>query len=197
MKFPFIRYIGNQWDIEHIHSVNDEITDKKEWIKSYILTKDKENIRKEVVNILINDNNPKEETGEIEVKKKFNDEKELLKKLKEFNNEKDNDFFYYLKSCLGNCSTDNVENLALLDAGTNRSYGNAPFLIKRTKIKEEIVKGKYIPICTQNVFMKYYTNDVKNMSYWTDTDMKDYRNAIYEKLKEYGIKNTETEKGGE
>ena len=51
---------------------------------------------------------------------------------------------------------DNISNLALLDDETNRGYGNAMFFIKRKKIIENDKQGIFVPICTKNVFLKYY-----------------------------------------
>ena len=55
-------------------------------------------------------------------------------------------------------------NLALLDKSFNSYLNNGFFDSKREKIIEEEKKGKfYIPICTKNVFLKFYNiNTLRN-----------------------------------
>ncbi len=51
---------------------------------------------------------------------------------------------------------DNIGNLTLLDAGTNRSYKNALFSTKRRKIIEKDKLGVFI-LHPQNIFYKNYS----------------------------------------
>ncbi len=75
--------------------------------------------------------------------------------------------------------TDNsVANLALLDAGTNRSYRNAVFPIKRQQIIGLDHKGVFVPLCTKNVFLKCYSRNIHDMLSWRKDDRKDYLDAI-------------------
>ena len=62
---------------------------------------------------------------------------------------------------------------------------NSIFPAKRDKIKDLDKKGSFIPICTKNVFLKYYSNDVKETFKWNQEDRKSYLNEIKETLKEY------------
>jgi hypothetical protein len=73
---------------------------------------------------------------------------------------------------------DNLGNLALLDAKTNRSYQNAPFKDKRRIIIERESRGLFVPLCTMNVFLKAYSADVSNMEIWEDKDKADYIKAM-------------------
>ena len=83
-------------------------------------------------------------------------------------------------------SKDNIGNLALLDAGTNRGYGNALFPTKRQEIIQREQNGIFIPICTKNLFMKYYATEDTETSQvlptWTNNDAKAYLNAIHETI---------------
>lgn len=38
--------------------------------------------------------------------------------------------------------------------------------------------GEFIPICSKNTFMKYYSDDLYRPNFWTDKDGKDYIKAI-------------------
>ena len=72
-----------------------------------------------------------------------------------------------------------IANLALLDSNTNRSYGNAMFLGKRKEIIERDKENWYIPLCTKNVFLKYYSSKPDYNAAWTESDKDDYLFEIY------------------
>lgn len=80
---------------------------------------------------------------------------------------------------------DLLGNLALLDSSTNRSYKNALFPIKRSRIIDNDKHGIFVPICTKNVFLKYYSQSVIELMHWTESDANDYQLAISQMLKEF------------
>ncbi len=67
-----------------------------------------------------------------------------------------------------------ISNLVLLDSNTNRSYGDALFFGKRKEIIDRDKKNAYIPICTKNVFLKYYTESPDFSTAWSDKDKEGY-----------------------
>lgn len=107
-----------------------------------------------------------------------------------------------------------VWNFALLDSSTNRSYGNSIFSAKRRIIIGKD-KGKYIPVprvitkkghkcldvsneevdapssfippCTRQVFLKYYSAIVASPNYWLKTDAENYKKDIFTTLKMFGV----------
>jgi hypothetical protein len=79
----------------------------------------------------------------------------------------------------------NIGNLALLDSGTNRGYGNALFPTKRRKIIEKDERGVFIPICTKNVFLKYFNKSGSRNAEWGTEDMVLYRNHMYKTMKDF------------
>ena len=92
----------------------------------------------------------------------------------------------------------------LLDAGTNRGYGNAIFPAKRRTIIEKESGKKlnkdgnfedgaiaFVPPVTKNVFLKYYTKKIDSLTMWTQQDAGDYKENIREALKFIGIKEQE------
>lgn len=102
-----------------------------------------------------------------------------------------------------------VWNFALLDSGTNRSYHNDLFPTKRRKLIAKD-QGKrislewnpktsainitispaeiaFVPPCTRNVFLKYYTPGNNDIWSWNRLDAENYRKAIYDTLKEFGV----------
>ncbi len=60
-----------------------------------------------------------------------------------------------------------IGNLTLLDAPTNRSYGNAPFVVKRAAIlKPERPEGTFILPCTRDLFLKVFSKNAGNLRQW-------------------------------
>jgi hypothetical protein len=199
------RYKKENWDIEHVFSQTDvELRGKalKEYVKLILefwtgkkieTEKLDENAIKELeqeldksgslMNVHNRDGNSKEEFDEI--KKLFQDlvkiynegSKELFEKIKEklisaFHEEKIE-------------NRNNISNLVLLDSGTNRAYKNAFFPIKRAIILEKMKNGSFVPIGTQNVFLKAYSKRFDNIMYWTEKDAEGYLKAITETFEKF------------
>lgn len=168
-KFPFDLFKGKTWDIEHIdpRTTNNLIKkkeDKKDWLK--IVMEDyniDNNIKSDIEKYLDDDNNKNfEELYDSIVKSLFDEEDK--------DNEIDRDLLY---------------NLTLLDSHTNRSYGNAFFKSKRKRIIEEDKKGNFIPICTKNIFLKYFNLNASTIYKYTKDDAEAYGNDLDETLKEF------------
>jgi len=77
-----------------------------------------------------------------------------------------------------------IANLTLLDSGTNRSYKNDIFPLKRKKILENCTKEIYIPMCTKNVFLKAYLH-ANDLLKWTQNDKDSYITDIVDKISSY------------
>jgi hypothetical protein len=76
-------------------------------------------------------------------------------------------------------SVHSLTNLALLASGHNSALSNAMFEVKRRRIIELDRKGEYIPVCTRQVFLKYYTDaDAQQVHFWSTQDREAYLNAI-------------------
>lgn len=72
-----------------------------------------------------------------------------------------------------------VSNLALLASGHNSALSNAVFEVKRRRILELDRRGAYIPICTRQVFLKYYTDaDAQQVHFWSTQDREAYLAAL-------------------
>ena len=159
-RFPFNKFKTMNWDIEHIHAIATDTNNKavqKAWLeenKDYIT--DNETLRKKIQDILSLKEIKEEELSSLV--------EEVTKYLSEkgFDNDNIND----------------LSNLTLLDSGTNRSYKNIIFPLKRMRIIEEDKKGTFIPLCTKNVFQKYYTPKANNLSIWSKDDKENYRQSI-------------------
>ena len=172
MRFPFNRYKTDNWDIEHICSQTDKTlrtsNERRRWAADLVRFFDSES------------------TGE------WASVVEKLKTMAQPDNDIDDDAFAELSEEVmrryGNSDIedrDDISNLALLDAETNRSYGNAIFPVKRMYIIDNDRCGKFVPIATKNVFLKYYSINIDDMMHWKQSDANAYRKAMKEKLGKY------------
>lgn len=76
-------------------------------------------------------------------------------------------------------SVHSVTNLALLTSGANSALNNAVFEVKRRRIIDLDRRGAYIPVCTRQVFLKYYTDaDAQQVHFWSTQDREAYLKAI-------------------
>lgn len=78
-----------------------------------------------------------------------------------------------------------IENLTLLTSHDNRGIGNKFFSEKRNKLKEYFQKGSFIPTCSMNVFMKFYSENPQQMDFWDEKDRQSYREAIERTIKSF------------
>ena len=152
-RFPFDRFKKEKWDVEHITAIAEEPpqTDKhkRDWLDEVKNFAMKNVIKPELLKQL-----------EIVSLDLLNFDEFYRNFLKEFEENKG--------------EVDNINNLVLLDAHTNRSYKNAVFPIKRSTIIEREKAGVFVPISTKNVFMKFYSDDVSQMSFWGEKDKELY-----------------------
>ena len=78
---------------------------------------------------------------------------------------------------------DSISNLALLTSGDNSALSNSAFAVKRAEIIDRDKEGSYIPICTRNLFLKYYTPGSEHqMHFWSTRDRRYYMEEIVKTL---------------
>lgn len=195
MWFPFNKYKDEEWDIEHVSSQTDKqinINTRKDWIKDILeyftgvngysdnIISPSELTEKEMqhnaISTLHDDNVIKIYCKElIKLLDADKIEEQTFEKMYEkiicHFKERDVD------------DKDHISNLALLDATTNRSYKNAMFPIKRKQIIENDMNGIFIPICTKNLFLKFYSKKMGDVMNWNQKDADDYISAIKSTLK--------------
>lgn len=83
-------------------------------------------------------------------------------------------------------SVDSISNLALLSSNVNSGLSNYAFAAKRALIIRYDDEGRFIPICTQRVFFKYYSkDDAPQFHFWDPGDRGRYLAAIVSTLKDY------------
>ncbi len=89
-----------------------------------------------------------------------------------------------IKKDKGQTEKDFIWNFVLLNAGTNRSYGNSLFPVKRKRILNDEFEV-YTPVGTRNVFEKAYSRKLTNMMSWTREDAKAYWSELCKVLSPY------------
>lgn len=195
IRFPFHRYKTENWDIEHIDS-QTELTIKsnkarKAWIDDIVEYFTGKSIDNQLSDESIDegeDLTSDKETISLCARLTALYRKDIIEDdaFEQLFKDTEAHFKQGVSSVSARSeSMGGIGNLALLDEYTNRSYGNAFFLIKRKRIIENDRVGQFVPICTKNVFLKFYSNQFKEIMYWTEADAKAYANAIKETLTQY------------
>ena len=78
-----------------------------------------------------------------------------------------------------------IMNMALLDEQTNKAYKNVIFPMKRKYIMDKMGRDNFVPICTKNVFLKYYTGEVTQFYVWDENDRNCYFDKMCSSIYEY------------
>lgn len=190
-KFPFNIYKMERWDVEHIDSNTlnplENESDRKEWLVYSLLDKavsDDTELKTDIVNYINNIN-----------KKDFDSLRARVEEKNPNNNP------------LSDKEKNQIMNFVLLDAGTNRGYGNSIFPVKRRCIigkdrgkkytitvdkdgfKEEITDStsSFIPLCTKYAFIKYFNIASASIKYWDRNDAIAYKQNIFDTLKDFNV----------
>ena len=201
-KFPFHLFKKEKWDVEHIdsHTENplEDEKGQKEWLKySYEYIGDEakfesgENIKIEIKKFIAGSESKKEfpVLWQEVISKTYTKAEKLKDGIIDNNGNVINE-------------KDKLWNFTLLDYSTNRSYGNDIFPAKRRiligkdqgkkisiddelKVNESEGAIAFIPPCTKNVFLKYYSKGTSNLREWTKEDAEAYLENIKTNLNEF------------
>ncbi len=165
-RFAFHLFSSGNWSLEHIHAQqSEELKNEKQKRqllieqKKYFLTHNKLELLSKIDELLL-------------MKKIDQDQFDAIQ-IEVFNEYSDTSTIHSIK------------NLALLTVPDNSSLNNNIFPIKRDLIKELDEKGSFIPLCTKNVFLKYYSKSVEQNVKWDKEDMMSYLNEIKKVLSNY------------
>lgn len=168
VRFSFDRFNNEKWSLEHIHAQQDRGLQSSDARKVWLI-ESKQQLK------IIEELNTDDILQKIE--SLISKEKIEPEEFQEIQNQVINLF--------GEAEVDTIDNLALLTVGINSSLSNSIFPIKRQILKEKDTQGEFIPICTKNVFLKYYSNDIKNVYFWSKEDRKNYLGEIKLVLKRF------------
>ncbi len=180
IRFQFSSYKKESWDLEHVRSVSADrlgsYDERIAWMNACLkylrLSKLHVDLQKDIVVFV---GLPRKEVLETNFAELYG--KVLAKIDESAEDEPDN----------------SIANLTLLDYRTNRSYKNAPFVVKRQELLSLDEAGTFVPLCTRNVFLKCYSPLVGNSMVWTPEDRADYERAILETLVKFFLGKTEVQ----
>lgn len=171
--FPFDEYKLKKWNIEHIASKKDSTSvpaaNRKDWlldVKCYVDQAQKEgkSLMKKIDYCVAQ----KSYEVDDEFKVVFEETTEHFNR-------------YITETEL----IDGISNLALLDEKTNKGYKNAVFPLKRKYIIDLDKTGGFVPLCTKNVFLKYFSDYPPKISFWTQDDREKYEADLVRVLSDY------------
>ena len=177
VRFSFNAYRNDEWDIEHIRATAsrlpknadefiEALTMIREYLDKLLISTSEENIQKKL----------EEDLTQIDLAlEKQTDNPEKLMQL--YGRLRDE-----MEGSKELNASNGLENLTLLDAKTNRGYGNSPFAVKRKWVLGLDRQAKYLLPCTRNVFTKSYSKAPINLLCWTPEDAEDYITSIKERL---------------
>jgi hypothetical protein len=178
LRFPFDKYKNTRWwSLEHIHAQHSEGLNKEEQWSAYL----------------------KYHRDSLEtVKKQFPDKAKEIEKLISkidtvLESKTTEEIFRPLSQEIARYFDDvdkeqmhTLSNMALLSVPDNAALNNSAFDVKRKIILERDKKGEFIPICTRQVFMKYYSASSNSpLCFWTKDDRNDYLSEIGRVLRPY------------
>jgi hypothetical protein len=186
VRFAFDKYKKENWDVEHVDSQNDatlqEYDDRMRWMKNvnFILNMEHTDRAKELANECQNLIVEFTKRSKVNVDRYRAFYQTINKFYSAESGENDSEVDLTTKK------KDYLSNLTLLDSATNREYKDAPFAYKRYCIvKNDRLGDRFIPLCTRNLFLKYYTDSNNESSYldtmrWNSSDREGYMNAMHE-----------------
>ncbi len=165
VRFQFDSFKKEEWNIEHVRSIASEPpqahAERLVWLRLCLSHLDPDNLETPAIRASIDGylSQPKPA-----VDLEFSPLHERI--LKHFGESTDGEAVH------------GIGNLVLLDAGTNKSYKNAPFAIKRKRLIDLDQAGTFVPLCTRNVFLKCYSPNVENVMFWSEKDHAAYMAAM-------------------
>lgn len=177
-RYSFREHAGGRWSLEHIHAQNAERLNRADqwetWLRLHhkalvaydeIDQSEKEAVLDRVERVLTKTTITEADFRPLE--------RELIELLSVGVDSSDG-------------GVDSIANLALLDGGDNSALSNSVFAVKRAAVLERDRQGSYIPVCTRNVFLKYYSPaDEHQMHFWSARDQEHYLSEIVTNLRDY------------
>lgn len=183
LRFPFNLYKGESWDLEHIRSVSSDMPLRPEMQRRW-LEQLRDYWHKEGDLHSDSAHSLRQQVSQMAALDQINrDEFSLLyqKVLSHFNEGEFDE------------GDHGIGNLTLLDQRTNRSYKNAVFRVKRDRIIGLDKKGTFVPLCTTNVFLKYYSPQVDHTLFWDRDDREKYLDAMINELTHFFLQGHQVE----
>jgi hypothetical protein len=173
-RYSFRAHARGDWSLEHIHAQNagEMKRDHKLWME-WLERQEKELVAVRELDAAIR----QELVAEIaDLKEVMKDENRRGGLAPRFNAIRARVEIALSDPALGaDVNVHSISNLALLASGDNSALSNSTFAAKRREILGRDECGSYIPACTRNVFLKYYTkSEDQQFYYWSGADREDY-----------------------
>lgn len=169
-RYSFHAYASGSWSLEHIHAQNAQglhtVEQWTHWLRDH---------RDAMQNL-----------PEIEDEQRTKFERMIDEALPKITQDRFNELVRFLgpifapsgKTRAGS-DLHSISNLALLDGNDNSALSNSMFEVKRLAVLKRDREGSFIPICTRNVFLKYYTRShSQQLHFWGEQDREDYLAAL-------------------
>lgn len=177
-RYPFRAHKAHSWSLEHIHAQNAQVLNKaeqwREWLRLH---------RDALAAISVSDE--ARETTRLGLIRSIDALPSDLQGSAFSRIAGDVSAFFSPPEGTGGNSASavhslhSISNLALLSAGDNAALSNAAFEVKRQKVIALDREGAYIPVCTRQVFLKYFTGaDAHQIHFWSLQDRESYLQAM-------------------
>ena len=198
-RFPFGAHREHSWSLEHIHAQNVERLQRDEdwtaWVRHH----------QKMLGEIHGESLPQVVKGNLEAfTKQKND---LIAKCQKFIDRPQkaaagDEFVKLSESVLEfieNLRHDSEQrkhslfNLALLDIKQNIVLSNSIFAVKCQLLLTMRKDGKYVPIATEALFMRRFSEEERHLPYWSEQDQKGYENVLRDVLGTFAWKATDEE----
>lgn len=198
-RFPFDRYNSIEkerkgssgWSLEHIFAQKSQDPMKnpkavKGWIHETLTAIENIDVVTRTVQVQDDEDVPHVEEESISLVSM----KERLREIeaipdKNIDIDEFNDIKNKINDLFGTVPMHDLSNLALLSTTDNSALNNSIFPVKRNLIIELEKKGRFIPPCTRNAFLKFYSPADSQPFYWGRDDQTAYFNAIIEVINSF------------
>jgi len=191
-RFPFVIFDKEKWHKEHIFAKRTVLSDK-------------ENDVKKLYDALVSENEMKSYDEYLKLTNR-SDKYLYEQTIKDINSvineqisgsDKDNLNTRLLKEdgdILVNILRDNhMGNMALLPGKENIIISSKSYKVKSGKISKRFKKGKFIPICTMNVFSDFYSDHESYSFHWLYEKRLSYLIQMIDSVKKYLFGNEDSE----
>ena len=175
-RYSFKEHADGQWSLEHIHAQNAELLNRAEQWKTWL------HLHRTAL-AEIDDIDEDTRTAVLDrldrvLAKTIIQETDFRPLERELTR--------LLSSETGDGNVDSIANLALLDGNDNSALSNSVFAVKRAAVLDRDRQGAYIPVCTRNVFLKYYSPAGDHqMHFWSTLDREHYIDEMVSVLRDY------------
>ena len=179
-RYPFAAYHADSWELEHIHAQKAPELNKAEQWDKWVTELEK------AVLALPEDDRRNSTMDAIHAWRKTRDTKAAAR---EAFQDLAREILAFLAGNDADQSDDElhgISNLALLSKKENIGLGNSAFEVKRQMIITYERNGRFIPVCTRHVFLKFYADaDAVHPHFWGAKDRTAYMTAIGAALEGY------------